>query len=119
MESEDSASEEDVYMKLLPNKGEVPDYESAGDLDGTLSGSEEFEDVMPEDEDEQWELRWKHMEVKQKKFLFEKLDFQLNADFLFPLNSFTLCSDHLHKQSKEALKEFRNFNRKLFLCLLQ
>ena len=75
-----------------------------------------------------------------KKILFEKLDFQLNAhasfangikivfayrnkscitDLLFPLNSFTLCSDHLYKQLKEALKEFPNFDLKLFMCLLQ
>ena len=63
MESEDSANEEDVYMKLLPNKGQVPDYESAGDLDGTLSGSEEFEHVMPENFYEQRELKRKHMKV--------------------------------------------------------
>ena len=63
MESEDSANEEDVYMKLLPNKGQVPDYESAGDLDGTLSGSEEFEHVMPENVFEQMALKRKHVKV--------------------------------------------------------
>ena len=46
MEKGDSANEEDVSIKLLPNKGEVPDYESAGDLDGTLNGNEESEDSI-------------------------------------------------------------------------
>ena len=45
MESEDSANEEDVSMKLFPNQGEVPDYKSAGDSDGTLSGREESKDL--------------------------------------------------------------------------
>ena len=54
MESEDSANEEDVSMKLFPNKGEAPDYKSAGDSDGTLSGREESEDLFKE---------WLHMKV--------------------------------------------------------
>ena len=63
MESKDSASEEDVSIKLLPNKGEVPDYKSGGELDGTISGNEEFEHVMPDDPWEQWKLKEKHMKV--------------------------------------------------------
>ena len=63
MESKDSASEEDVSIKLLPNKGEVPDYKSGGELDGTISGNEEFEHVMPKDPIEQFMLERKHMKV--------------------------------------------------------
>ena len=45
MKSEDSPKEEDVSMKLLPNEGEIPDYKSGGDLDVSITQSEEFEDV--------------------------------------------------------------------------
>ena len=45
MESEDLAKEEDFSMKLLSNKAEIPDYKSGGDLDVTIKGSEEFEDI--------------------------------------------------------------------------
>ena len=45
MESEGSPNEEDVYMKLLPNEGEVPDYNSVGNEDVSISRSQEFENV--------------------------------------------------------------------------
>ena len=45
MKSEDSSNEEDVSMKLLLNKAEIPDYESGGNLDVSINGNEEFENI--------------------------------------------------------------------------
>lgn len=50
MESEDLANEEDVSTKLLSNKTEIPDYQSGGDLDVTINGSEKFENISDTDE---------------------------------------------------------------------
>ena len=36
MESEDSTNEEDVSMKLLSNKGEIPDYKSGENISDTF-----------------------------------------------------------------------------------
>ena len=41
MESEDSTNEEEVFMKLSPNKAEIPTC----DLDVTINGNEEFENI--------------------------------------------------------------------------
>ena len=45
MEGDGSRNEEDVFMKLLPNEGEVPDYKSVGKEDVSISRSQEFENV--------------------------------------------------------------------------
>ena len=67
MESEDSANEEDVSMKLLSNKGEVPDYQSGGNLDVTYNESEEFLHISDTDEYKalREELEEEHIKVLQ------------------------------------------------------
>ena len=65
MESEDSTKEEDVSMKLLLNKVKIPDYGSGGDLDVTINGNEEFENISDtyEYQELQEELQEEHMKV--------------------------------------------------------
>ena len=65
MESEDSPKEEDVSMKLLPNEGEIPDYKSGGNLDVSITQSEEFEDVSDTYEYQQIQdqIEEEHMKV--------------------------------------------------------
>ena len=65
MESEDSSNEEDVSMKLLLNKAEIPDYESGGNLDVTINGNEEFENISDTREYKylKRKLELEHMEV--------------------------------------------------------
>ena len=65
MESEDSTKEEDVSMKLLLNKVKIPDYGSGGDLDVTINGNEEFENISDTSEykELQEELQEEHMKV--------------------------------------------------------
>ena len=59
MESEDSTNEEDVSMKLLPNKAEIP----AGHLDVTSNSNEESESICDTSDNEGHLRQFKHMQV--------------------------------------------------------